>query len=105
VGSTLFYTSSVCLTTTASSTTAAGVLSSISCLTVESALDTTGEAVVALEDAVVAVTDWTGGVVVAGADVIAACSGAAVVVGADTTLLVGAFTICWVRTIWGCTCC
>lgn len=71
-------------------------------MTVESALDTTGEAVVALEDAVVAVTDWTGGVVVAGAVVIAACSGAAVVVGADTTLLVGAFTICWVRTIWGC---
>ena len=78
----------------------------VSCFTVESALDTAG-AVVVVDGALVAATVWTGGViavVVAGvvvvdaADVIAACTGADVVVGAATTLLVGAFTICWVRT-------
>ena len=78
----------------------------VSCFTVESALDTAG-AVVVVDGALVAATVWTGGViavVVAGvvvvdaADVIAAWTGADVVVGAATTLLVGAFTICWVRT-------
>ena len=80
----------------------------VSCFTVDSALDTAG-AVVVVDGALVAATVWTGGVIAvvvtgvvvvvdAAADVIADCTGADVVVGAATTLLVGAFTICWVRT-------